>query len=68
MELLEWYHIDGLVQDCGIYIAHVLEIPQSCTKPSISLRQVTAAQRSDTSSLYAPVGCGFFDKDGRVPA
>ena len=28
-------HMDGLVQDCGISGAFVLEIPQSCTKPLI---------------------------------
>ena len=33
------YHIDGLVQDCGIAIAHAIEILQSCTKPSICLAQ-----------------------------
>ena len=26
-------HIDGIVQDCGISTANVLEIPQSDTKP-----------------------------------
>ena len=30
-----WQYIDGLMQDCGILIANALEIPQSCTKPSI---------------------------------
>ena len=29
------HHIYGLVQDCSISIANVLEILQSCTKPSI---------------------------------
>ena len=28
-------YIDGLVHDCGISSANALEIPQSCTKPSI---------------------------------
>ena len=28
-------YIDGLVQDCSISIANVLEILQSCIKPSI---------------------------------
>ena len=28
-------HINGLEQDCGIHIANVMEISQSCTKPSI---------------------------------
>ena len=28
-------HISGLVQDCSISIALAMEIPQSCTKPSI---------------------------------
>ena len=28
------YHIDGLVQDCGISVANALDILQSCTKPS----------------------------------
>ena len=27
--------IDGLVQDCGISSAEALEIPQSCTTPSL---------------------------------
>ena len=30
-----YWNIDGLVQDCSISIANALEIPQSCTKPSI---------------------------------
>ena len=30
-------HIDYLVQDCGISSAKALEIPQSSTKPSISI-------------------------------
>ena len=29
------HDIDGLVQDCSISIANILEILQSCTKPSI---------------------------------
>ena len=29
------YDIDGLVQDCSIFIAIALEILQSCIKPSI---------------------------------
>ena len=29
-------HIDGLVHDCGNSIANAMELPQSCTKPSIS--------------------------------
>ena len=28
-------HTDGLVQDCGNSIANAMELPQSCTKPSI---------------------------------
>ena len=28
-------HVNGLVQDCSISTADALEIPQSCTKPSI---------------------------------
>ena len=28
--------IHGLMQDCNISIANALEIPQSCTKPSIT--------------------------------
>ena len=38
-----WHHIDGLVQDCSISLANVLEILQSCTSPNISSRQVTAS-------------------------
>ena len=29
------YLVSGLIQDCGISIANALEIPQSCTKPSM---------------------------------
>ena len=29
--------VDGLGQDCGIFSANALEIPQSCTKPSTYL-------------------------------
>ena len=28
-------NVDGLVQDCGNSIANTLELPQSCTKPSM---------------------------------
>ena len=34
MELCE-YHVNGLLQDCSIYIADALEILQSRTKPLI---------------------------------
>ena len=30
-----YYYINGLVQDCGNSSALALELPQSCTKPSI---------------------------------
>ena len=33
--LISVEHIDDLVQDCSIAIANILEILQSCTKPSI---------------------------------
>ena len=32
-------HANGLVQDCGISIANVPEIPQSCTGPLISANE-----------------------------
>ena len=32
--LYERENIDGFVQDCGIAIAKVLKIAQSCTKPA----------------------------------
>ena len=33
--LYQYLHVDGLGQDCSISIANALEIPQSCTKPSM---------------------------------
>ena len=30
-------HIDGLVQDCSNSSANALELPQSCTKPSVDI-------------------------------
>ena len=35
--------IDGSVQDCSISIANALEILQSCTKPSMVIRDVSVA-------------------------
>ena len=32
---LEWQNVDGSVQDCSNSIANALELPQSCTKPSM---------------------------------
>ena len=34
-------YIDGLVQDCRNSIANALELLQSCTKPSICVREST---------------------------
>ena len=41
LQLICWsgicqFHIDGLVQDCSISNVLAMEIPQSCTKPSMS--------------------------------
>ena len=35
MNVSQGMSIDGVVEDCSIAIANVLEIPPSCTKPSI---------------------------------
>ena len=35
MFVLLYVHIDGLVQDCSIFIAKALQILQFCTEPSI---------------------------------
>ena len=55
---LYWNHIyiDGLVQDCGISVANALEIPLSCTKPSICL---SCAQRC----MYLILEATFLSND-----
>ena len=44
--LLEFIHIDGLVQDCSNSIANAVELLQLCTKPPISCSNVFGAQPS----------------------
>ena len=47
------HHFDGLVQDCSIFIANMLEILQSCTKPSILVRTQLAIRSMDAvDALY----------------
>ena len=46
-----WGIIDCLVQDCSNSIANVLELLQSCTRPSIPYRWASKCVRSFTSSL-----------------
>ena len=38
-------NIDGLVQDCGNSIANALELPQSCSKPSIWTPRIHLAEK-----------------------
>ena len=37
--LYMWTYVDGLVQDCSIPSAFLMEILQSCTKPSKYLKE-----------------------------
>ena len=51
--------VNGLVQDCSISIANVLEILQSCTEPSICVvpdSKVHGANMGPTCVLSAPDG------------
>ena len=37
------HHVDGLVQDCSDSIANILQLLQSCTKPSMISAQLDSA-------------------------
>ena len=51
-----WQYIDGIVQDCSISSANVLEILQSCTKPLISTGTCNMVGRPG----YSPADISLF--------
>ena len=53
-------HPEGLVQDCSISIALAMEIPQSCTKPSIYSLVYTYTKIKCIISLILPCSLGKF--------
>ena len=46
LEYVSIPYVDGLVQDCIISIAYILDILQSCTKPSICCRYAVSFEIS----------------------
>ena len=49
---------DGLMHDCGIPIANALEIPDSCTKPSISSALLYIHMDTDEYGSSIPIADG----------
>ena len=46
-------HTDSSMQGCNNFFANALQLPQSCTRPSILIDLISALERDFTSLLHA---------------